>query len=382
MNPDTLSARSRLWVAHRWTWVASIWLGFGLVDAAQTVIVLHEEGTHHAWFKLFVVTILFWLPWALATVPLIRLGRQFPLQHLRPLFPWIVHLAACLIIDLIFTVWTTWLGSFVGLSRSAPTSEIFIRQLFETFLNRTLSSLVLYAGILAVSYVLDSKARLAEQQTQTARLNEQLSIAQLDALRRQIEPHFLFNTLNAVCGLVRARRDEDAVTMIAGLSDLLRHTLERSSRQQVPLAEELEFAEKYLNIEKVRFADRLQVDLDVPLDLYHAQVPSLILQPIVENAVKHGIAKRAQGGAIRIAASHDHNRVTLMVSNDGPPLIPSELSGFGIGNANVRSRLRSLYGDAFEFTILNGKTGGVEVSVSIPFVLSPPTVPSQSGRTE
>jgi two-component system, LytTR family, sensor kinase len=316
------------------------------------------------------VTVLFWLPWALATVPIIRLGRRFPPARVRSVTPWIVHLAACLTIDLVFTLWTTWLTGFAGLSHSTPGRELFRKLLFETFLNRTLSSLVLYAGILAVSCVADSKARLAEQQTQAARLNEQLSMARLDALRRQIEPHFLFNTLHAVSGLVRAGRDEEAVTMIAGLSDFLRHTLERASRHYAPLSEELEFAEKYLNIEKVRFADRLQFEFDVPLHLYQAQVPSLILQPIVENAVKHGIAKRAHGGTIRIAASAGVSQVMLMVSNDGPPLAPSELSGLGIGNANVRTRLKSLYGDAFEFTILNGKAGGVEVSMSFPYVVS------------
>jgi LytS/YehU family sensor histidine kinase len=110
----------------------------------------------------------------------------------------------------------------------------------------------------------------------------------------------------------------------------------------------------------------------VPPDLYQAQVPSLILQPIVENAVKHGIAKRAQGGTIRIAASLDCGKVTLTVSNDGPPLLPAGSSGSGIGNANVRTRLKSLYGDAFEFTMRNGKAGGVEVSVSIPYIASSP----------
>ncbi|MBV9179678.1 MAG: histidine kinase, partial [Acidobacteria bacterium] len=200
--------------------------------------------------------------------------------------------------------------------------------------------------------------------------NEQLSIARLDALRKQIEPHFLFNTLNAVSALVRAGRGDDAITMIAGLSDFLRHTLECSSRQQVPLAEELEFAEKYLSIEKVRFAERLQLDLAVPLELYQAQVPSLILQPIVENAVKHGIAKRAQGGTIRIAACLDRGQVTLTVSNDGPPLLPIDLSGSGIGNLNVRTRLKNLYGEAFEFTMRNGTAGGVEVAISVPYVVS------------
>jgi two-component sensor histidine kinase len=365
MNSNALHARS-----HLWTWVASIWLGFGLVDAAQTVIATHKQGAHHAWFMLFGVTVLFWLPWAIATVPVIRLGRRFPPVHVRPVFTWIAHLTAWFTVDLVFAIWTTWLGRFVDLYRGSPIPEPFRKVLFERFLNGTLSSLVLYSGILVVSYVVDSKAHLAYQQTQTARLNEQLTMAQLDALRKQIEPHFLFNTLNAVSGLVRAGRNEDAVTMIAGLSDFLRHTLEGSSRQQVPLAEELEFAEKYLNIQKVRFSDRLQLDFDVPLDLYQAQVPSMILQPIVENAVKHGIAKRAQGGTIRIAASRDRDKLTLTVSNDGPRLLPAELSCSGLGNLNVQTRLTSLYGDGFEFNMRNGKTGGVEVSLSLPYVVS------------
>ena len=124
--------------------------------------------------------------------------------------------------------------------------------------------MILYGVILMVSYLLDSRERLALQQTETARLNEQLSKAQLNALRKQIEPHFLFNTLNAIAGLVREKRNDAAVDMIAGLSDFLATLLEDSDRQQVPLAEELEFAQKYLDIQKVRFAERLQVSVDVP----------------------------------------------------------------------------------------------------------------------
>lgn len=354
-----------------------IWLGLGVVDAAQTVIGMREQGAHQAGIKLFGTTVLFWLPWAIATVPVIRLGRRFPPVRVGLISTWLAHLAAWLTIGLVFAIWTTWLGKLVDLDRGTAASGPFGRLLIERFLNGTLASLVLYAGILIVSNVVDSKARLAEQQTQTARLNEQLSMAQLDALRRQIEPHFLFNTLNAVAGLVRSGRNEDAVTMIAGLSDFLRHTLDGSSRHQVPLAEELQFAEKYLMIEKVRFADRLQLDVDVPLDLYHAQVPSLILQPIIENAVKHGIAKRARGGTIRISACRDRNMLILTVSNDGPPILPDRLSGSGIGNANVQTRLKSLYGDAFTFTIRNGKPSGVEVSVSIPYLLWSPVRESQ-----
>jgi len=215
--------------------------------------------------------------------------------------------------------------------------------------------------------MLDSRERLALEQTETARLNEQLSKAQLSALRRQIEPHFLFNTLNSIAGLVREKRTDAAVTMIVELSDFMRRVLEDSNRQQVPLGEELEFARKYLDIQKVRFVERLQCTVNVPSDLLLAQVPTLILQPMVENAIKHGIAKRAQGGAVRILASRSNDMLTLSVYNDGPSLPANSEPHSGIGISNIRTRLQSLYGDDFKLNMQNQAPGGVEVSVSVPF---------------
>ncbi len=199
-------------------------------------------------------------------------------------------------------------------------------------------------------------------------MNEQLSRAQLDALRRQIEPHFLFNTLNSIAGLVREKRNDDAVNMIAGLSDFLRRVVEDSGKQQVPLGEEMEFLQKYLDIQKVRFAERLQLHLDVPKELFAAQVPSLILQPMVENAIRHGIAKRAHGGLIRIAAVRSNGMLTLSVYNDGPRL-PADWdeNNSGIGISNARTRLQSLYGEACNLSLRNHDPDGVEVSVSVPF---------------
>ncbi len=368
---DTNHIRTQL---HRWIWIVSIWFGFGFVDAMQTVFVMRAEGMHHAWVKLFVTTILSWLPWALATPPVLRLGRRFPPVKLKPYVTWLVHVAACASIGLIFTAWTTWLEVLFNPYANPPTPDPFTHLWFDKFYNGILSSLILYAAILSASYALDSKMRLAYQQTETARLNEQLSKAQLNALRQQIEPHFLFNTLNAVSGLVREGRNDAAVSMIAELSDFLRRVLEDSTRQQVPLGEEMEFVRKYLDIQKVRFAERLQLSVDVPKELYPAQVPSLILQPMVENAVKHGIGKRAQGGSIRITASRCDGMLTLSVCNDGPDLPADwEMTRSGIGISNVRTRLRSLYGDAFELSMQNQEAGGVAVSISLPFRLSRPS---------
>jgi LytS/YehU family sensor histidine kinase len=199
-------------------------------------------------------------------------------------------------------------------------------------------------------------------------LSETLSQAQLDALRRQIEPHFLFNTFNAIAGLVREGRSDEAVSTIARLSEFLRRTVADSARQEVSLREEMEFVQTYLDIARVRFGDRLQLCIEIPSDLYPAAVPNLILQPLVENAVKHGIAQRAQGGEIRIAASRRNGTLTLCVSNDGPGLAAGWQTGErGIGITNVRTRLQALYGEAFALQMSDRDGGGVEVVVSLPF---------------
>lgn len=354
---------------QRWLWVASIWFGIGLFDATQTVFAMRAEGMQHNWVSLFFTLLLSWLPWALATPLVVRLGRRYPPVQLRPLSTWFMHGAASITIGLVSAAWNA--GMNVALNpyaKSPPPGQFFEPWLYK-FYNGLLSYLILYGAILLVSHVLDSRERLALQQTETARLNEQLSKAQLNALRRQIEPHFLFNTLNAVAGLVREKRNDAAVRMIAGLSDFLRRVVEDSDRQQVSLEEELEFVQKYLDIQKVRFAERLQFSMDVPRELLTAQVPSLILQPMVENAVKHGIAKRVQGGAIRIAASRVNGTITLSVYNDGPSLPAGwQTIHSGIGISNVRTRLQTLYGDSFELNMVNQEPGGVAVSVSLPFV--------------
>jgi len=213
-------------------------------------------------------------------------------------------------------MWEEWLNPWAMMPGPDPFPQLWIHKFYGSLL----SDLVLYSLILLVNHVLDSREQMALQQAQAAHLNEQLSKAQLSALRRQIEPHFLFNTLNAIAGLVREKRNDAAVSMIVGLSDFLRRVVNDSDRQQVPLAEELDFTQKYLDIQKARFAERLEFSVNVPEELLPAQVPSLILQPMVENAVKHGIARRVQGGAIRITAFRSNGTLTMRVYNDGPSL--------------------------------------------------------------
>src|SRR4030095_5708060 len=283
----------------QWFWSAGMWSGIALFGATQTVVVMHAEGMQHAWFALFWTSFLSWMPWAVATPFVLQLGRRYPLTRLRPVLRWVRHLAACIAVALVAAAWNAGLDVLFNPYAKVPGPGPFSVAFFSKFWNGLLSSLLLYAFILVVSSVLDSRERLAMQKTERARLNEQLSKAQLNELRRQIEPHFLFNTLNAIAGLVREQKTDAAVSTIASLSALLSRAVEDSNRLKVPLGEEMECLEKYLEIQKVRFAERLQLNIEVPTELLAARVPSLILQPIVENAVKHGIARRAQGGEIQ-----------------------------------------------------------------------------------
>ena len=366
----THDIRSR---SPRWIWIILVWLSFGLIDAMETVFVMRAEGMHHAWLTLFATVMFSWLPWVPVTPLILRLGRKFPLAKPVPVSAWLVHVTGYATMALLSSAWTSSLYFFFN-PYLDPAPSPYMKLWFVRFYDGLLSYFFLYTAVLTLNYVLDFRARLALRETEAARLNEQLVKAQLHALRQQIEPHFLFNTLNSVAGLVREGRSESAVVMIAELSDLLRRMLDDSTRQQVPLEEEMAFTQKYLDIQKVRFMDRLQVDVDIPGELHLAQVPSLILQPMVENAIKHGIAKRAQGGSIRIVASHSSGMLTLSVFNDGPSLpVNWETSRPGVGISNVRSRLRTLYGTACDIHMRNPSSGGVEVSVSLPFVILLPS---------
>jgi sensor histidine kinase YesM len=351
----------------RWQWIAFIWLGIALLSAVQNVLVMRAERLQHSWARLVLVMVLSWLVWVLATPLVLRLGREFQPVGFRPISRWLIHLVAFGMISVASAAWEAMLVVSLNPMRKSPPPGPFRSIWLGTLYDEVALYLSLYAVPLVINYILESKERLIRQQIETARLNEQFSKAQLDALRRQIEPHFLFNALHAIAGLVREGRNESAVSMIAGLSDFLRKVVDTSDRHEVPLGEEVQFLQKYLDIQKVRFADRLQLSVEIPEELRTAQVPSLILQPIVENSIKHGIAKQARGGWIRVSAFRSDGLLTLRVYNDGPSLpIQCESTRSGIGIANLRSRLRAMFGDAFELCLQN-HSAGVEVLISVPF---------------
>jgi len=350
----------------RWLWIAAIWCAGGVFDASQTVLIMHAEGKHHFWLPLFGTELAVWLPWALATPFISRLARQHALTRALTFRTAVVHLATFATVTVVAEAWSALLQVLFNpwAQRHRPD---FLDTWRTSLLYQVLTFLIVYALILTITLVLDSRERMSRQLAETARLNEELSRAQLAALRRQMEPHFMFNTLHAIAGLVRDHRNDAAVSMIVGLSEFLRRASEDSHRSQVTLAEEVEYLQRYLDIQKVRFGERLQVTVDIPAELLRAQVPNLLLQPLVENAIKHGISKRVAGGAVRVAGACQNGSLSLSVYNDGPHF-PADWQAkrTGVGISNLRTRLRILHGTQSELQLRRVDAGGAEVVVTLP----------------
>jgi len=232
------------------------------------------------------------------------------------------------------------------------------------------NSLILALGVVAVGVARAYSLRLRSRRDQAIQLTNQLTEARLDALRRQLDPHFLFNTLNAIASLVE--RDPRGVRrMIARLGDLLRHSFEGGQEPEVTLRRELALLDLYVDIVKVRFQDRLVVDLHIDDSVLDALVPTFILQPLVENAVKHGVERRTEGGRVTVEAGREGDALVLRVINDAPGeptvIVPSPTSRTGVGIKNTRARLEQLYGTRQRFSLEPSAERGVVAEVRLPF---------------
>lgn len=205
-----------------------------------------------------------------------------------------------------------------------------------------------------------------------ARLETRLVRASLDALKMQLHPHFLFNTLNSITSLIRNNRTQEAEDVVVGLGELLRRALEHRQEAMATLEFEVEFLRRYFDIERVRFHDRLQIEYDVAANCLLAQVPSLLLQPLAENAMKHGISRDPEARLLRLSARRERSQLILTVYNDGPPLPRDELiDGPGIGVQNTRARLHMIYGEEARFELRDQPPRGVVARVTLPFNTTP-----------
>lgn len=296
----------------------------------------------------------------------------------------LTHAGACLVSAMVYAILVSWLVAGEE-SVSHPGKILTFGYLIKmTGIEYLCLNLIIYWFVVFAHLGWLYYQRYREREVQTADLRRELVEARLEALRMQLNPHFLFNTLHAISALIH-QDPEAADRVVARLSELLRLSLDSSKAQETPLNEEMEFLDRYLEIERTRFGDRLQVEKEIAPDVRNALVPYLILQPLVENAIRHGIEPREEPGHLRISAWRDNGRLELRVCDNGAGLPgageapPRE----GIGLANTRSRLGHLYGKDYSFELVAAPGGGLEARISIPFRTEdqgPARVAASAGR--
>jgi hypothetical protein len=318
--------------------------------------------THgHSLPRILLYQVVGWNLWVPLSFAIAALARRLPLIPPRPRNV-LLHILAGCVVGLVHAAW--WVGCMLVLRPYDPINPTdFAVPFMMTAFSQLPLELMLYALVAVATHAVAYYAQDRERERHTARLEKSLTEARLHALELQIQPHFLFNTLNSVSALVRTGQAEQAVGMIAGLSDLLRYALDRAGNQRVTVHEEAGMLRRYLEIQRLRFADRLTFEIDVPADVGRAVIPVLLLQPLAENAIRHGIARSAGPGRVTVRAFRRDDALHIEMFNSGRLALPVER---GIGLANTVARLEQLYGDQQRFDLQNS-AGGVTAEVTIPW---------------
>ena len=342
-----------------WTLVAlafttSTWAGYAV------------KGAPISWRTAGIWSFTEWFLWGALAPFVFALTRRHPMTRAgwRRSLPW--HLLGWL------AVTAVWSAGYVTVERALTPYDGMPATWpahFVLYLSKKPAfSLLVYAVMVGAAHGIDLYRAYRERERRTAQLETQLARSQLDALRSQLQPHFLFNTLHTITAMVR-RDPPGAERIVARLSDLLRLSLQTAQESEVTLRRELEFLDAYLDIQRTRFADRLRVDLEIPSETLEGLVPTLLLQPIVENAVKHGIEPHAAAGRISVRSWREGGRLMMEVLDDGPGF--NGVRDGGIGLANTRERLRALYGGDHLLTLGKGPAGGARVLIALPWRTAP-----------
>ncbi len=347
----------------------AVWTMLALVFVSLSTATALGGGNQPNLRLLFLIQFTRFYLWGVLSPLIYRFVRRFPIEiknlNWRDL---LVHLGAlaafCSVHQLLFMIVTWMIDGPAG----APASAFF-ENFFGKFFNGVYLGVMIYGLIVFAIHAFVFYQNYRTEEEHKLRVTEQLARAELHALKMQIHPHFLFNTLHSISSLV-LEDPPKANRMIARLGDFLRLTLEHPERQFVTLKEEIEFARCYLEIEQQRFSDRLQIEFDADPQSLSAQVPHLILQPLVENAIQHAIAPRAAGGAIKISAKRFDDTIRIEIADSGDGIGAGNAAsnnGRGVGLSNVRARLKQLYGARHKFELNDNSKGGLTASLEIPF---------------
>jgi two-component system, LytTR family, sensor kinase len=339
-------------------YIVAAWTAVCLFNTEQTYITLSLSGNSVAWIRILGVMAPGMVLWASLTPGIMWLASRFPFDR------WgiVVHataVVACGAADAsLYNLIDPWVNPFGT------------RPLFVGFVRYFSINVACYIGVVAFTLVTRYSRQLRERKVAAAELSSQLAAAQLRSLQAQLRPHFLFNTLNTVAELVH-RDPESADRMITRLGALLRRSFDTLGDQEVSLHTELEFLRDYSEIVCARFAGRIRITTTIDPDALDAMVPSLILQPLVENAVRHGLEPRAEGGSVEIVARRRLDVLELEVRDDGLGFAPGDDDATtqareGVGLRNTSARLQHLYGDAHRFSVRARVAGGTIVAIQIP----------------
>jgi len=350
------------------TWAGRVLIGAVVSTGAGVLFALPSFSTKQWHMELRVYLAQFW-GWCLVTPLIVLVDRRLPIPGRELGRRFSAHLLASLVFTEVYFYIFTVIRALLGVT---PWSSLRLSQLLSpSIIGWQLWSWLIYwvivGGLLAYRYY----ERYLNSELRLERLEHSYSEARLNALRMQLDPHFLFNALNTISSHVE-RDPKLTRRMIEHLGDLLRMSLESKDRQEVPLIEEIAFLEHYLEIQKIRFGDQLRVVMDVGPDVRYAAVPAMVIQPLVENAIRHGISRRASGGTVTVRAVADGERLEIRVTDDGVGLpLGWTLEGSeGLGLSITRQRIAGIHPNgASRFAVRNRAESGTEVEISLPLRL-------------
>jgi signal transduction histidine kinase len=337
----------------------AFWSLLGIVFGVQFHLATEQIGSAVPWALALGHSLADWYVFAVLSVPAIWLAHRFPVERLH----WGRSLPVHFVASVIFSV--AWAAIRVAFAIWQSSESVAFQPEFSKQLAKTWHfNVLVYWVIVAVSLAFDYYRKFRERELRAAELEKRLTEARLRALQMQLNPHFLFNTLHAISSLMH-RDVESADRMLVRLSDLLRRALESTDTQEVPLREEIDFLSRYAEIEQTRFGERLKIEMNIAPETLDALVPNLVLQPLLENAIRHGIEPYARAGEIKVAATRDGDSLRLEVRDNGGGLNGSSIEGVGL--SNTRARLKQLYGERQQFELVNAPRGGAFVQVILPF---------------
>ncbi|MGA3243105.1 MAG: histidine kinase [Bacteroidota bacterium] len=358
----------RKWVL--WVSYFLIWTAVGLFFASESVLWgRYIFRTPVTWDQALKTNLSFYYIWACIAPLVLWLGKRFRFERGSRTISFLIHLPTSVLLSTVQLL----IAEIVVQSFSPDRLQLYeaFRAIERTFVVYFHINLLTYWAILGIGYGREYYRKFREREVRAAQLRTQLTQAQLQALKMQLHPHFLFNTFNTISSLMHKNVD-DADRVLARLGDLLRYSLHNVGVQEVTLREEIDFLQRYLEIEQTRFEDRLKVRINVEPEVLACKVPNLILQPLVENAIRYAVAPRASGGCIEISARQVIGSLRISVVDDGPGL-PEEYNlpaHEGVGLRNSRERLEQLYGENHRFILSNKSPRGLEVAIVIPIRLS------------